>query len=182
MRFIQSFRCAALLGVVFAILPFLAQEQTSRNVLEITGTVKSGNMPLPGVTITASAGTTKFLTSTDFEGNYALAIGAEGEYTITAQLAGFAAVSKEIALSAANPHAHLDVELTLQSRVRVLQPGTAEPGRQQAGAQSVMRRAGSRVLPSRNRQERKASKPRTGFLTLPLCRGCRGTRPPNRLR
>ncbi len=177
MRFIQSFRCAALLGVVFAILPLLAQEQTSRNVLEITGTVKSGNMPLPGVTITASAGTTKFLTSTDFEGNYALAIGAEGEYTITAQLAGFAAVSKEIALSAANPHAHLDVELTLQSRVRVLQPGTAEPGRQQAGAQSGNAPRGFQSLALTEQTGTQGQQAPNGFPDIATLQGMSGDAP-----
>ena len=64
---------------------------------EIHGTVKSGNMPLPGVSITAANTLTgkKILTSTDAQGSYQLQVTSKGRYVIKADFPAFAAVAKE---------------------------------------------------------------------------------------
>src|SRR5262245_12434461 len=47
---------------------------------EITGTVKSGNVPLPGVTVSAANTLTgkKYITSTDTDGSFKIAVGGKG--------------------------------------------------------------------------------------------------------
>ncbi|HUK88478.1 MAG TPA: carboxypeptidase-like regulatory domain-containing protein, partial [Terriglobales bacterium] len=59
---------------------------------DIQGVVRSGNMPLPGVAISAANTLTgqKAVTSTDLDGSYALHVPADGRYVVRAQLAAFA--------------------------------------------------------------------------------------------
>ena len=61
---------------------------------EITGSVKSGKDPLPGVTVTAANTLTgkKYITSTDLDGSFKLAIGAKGRYVVRAEFSAFAPV------------------------------------------------------------------------------------------
>ena len=63
----------------------------------VHGTVKSGNVPLPGVTVTASNTLTgqKYATTTDIHGNYSMNIPASGRYVIKADLAAFALETRE---------------------------------------------------------------------------------------
>jgi len=96
----------------------------------ITGLVKSGNMPLPGVAITASNTLTgqKVTTWTDVTGNYNLQVPSNGRYVVRTQMAAFAPMTGEVLVNATNPSGKLNLELTLQSRV---QPDQAQPQSQQ---------------------------------------------------
>jgi hypothetical protein len=69
---------------------------------KIRGTVKAGNVPLPGVSITATNTLTgkKYATTTDIEGNYAMTIPKTGRYVVKAELAAFATVTTEVRLTA----------------------------------------------------------------------------------
>ena len=90
----------------------------------IAGLVKSGNMPLPGVSITASNTLTgqKVTTWTDVTGNYSMQVPANGRYVVRTQMAAFAPMTGEVLINAANPLGKLNLELTLQSRVQENQP------------------------------------------------------------
>src|SRR5437660_1026714 len=71
---------------------------------EISGTVKAGNTPLPGVSISATNTLTgqKALTSTDLDGSFKLTVPANGRYVVRAELAAFATITKEALINAAN--------------------------------------------------------------------------------
>ena len=69
----------------------------------ITGTVKAGAVPLPGVGVTATNTLTgkKYTTTTDVNGSFAMAIPRNGRYVVRAELAAFAPETKEILINAA---------------------------------------------------------------------------------
>ena len=60
------------------------------------GTVKAGNVPLPGVSIVATNTLTgqRYATVTDINGNYSMTIPANGRYVIKTELAAFAPETK----------------------------------------------------------------------------------------
>ncbi len=69
----------------------------------IKGTVKSGAVPLPGVSVTATNTLTgkKYATTTDITGAFAMTIPRNGRYVVRAELAAFAADTKEVLINAA---------------------------------------------------------------------------------
>ncbi|MEO6807249.1 MAG: TonB-dependent receptor [Edaphobacter sp.] len=69
----------------------------------ITGSVKAGAVPLPGVAVTAANTLTgkKYATTTDVNGAFAMAIPRNGRYVVKAELAAFATVTKEVLINAA---------------------------------------------------------------------------------
>src|ERR1700688_4547903 len=68
----------------------------------ISGTVKAGAVPLPGVAVTATNTLTgkKYTTTTDVNGAFSMTIARNGRYVVRAELAAFAAETKEILLNA----------------------------------------------------------------------------------
>jgi len=81
--------------------------------------VKSGNVPLPGVTVTAanSATAQKVITWTDVDGSFALQVPDDGRYMVRTQMAAFAVGTQEVVIGAANRNARVNLELVLLSRV-----------------------------------------------------------------
>jgi trimeric autotransporter adhesin len=69
----------------------------------ISGTVKAAAVPLPGVSVTATNTLTgkKYATTTDVNGSFAMAIPRNGRYVVKAELAAFAAETKEVLINAA---------------------------------------------------------------------------------
>jgi len=68
----------------------------------IRGTVKSGPIPLPGVGVTATNTLTgkKYATTTDVNGSFAMSVPGNGRYVVRAELAAFAAATKEVLINA----------------------------------------------------------------------------------
>jgi trimeric autotransporter adhesin len=68
----------------------------------ITGTVKAGAVPLPGVGVTATNTLTgkKYATTTDVNGAFSMAIPRNGRYVVKAELAAFATETKEVLINA----------------------------------------------------------------------------------
>jgi hypothetical protein len=97
------------------------------------GVVKSGNTPLPGVTVTAQNTLTgkRFQTTTDISGAWSLNIPQNGRYVIRTQFAGFAAGTEDAVLNAANNDQTVTFALILASRAAEQQH--SESARQQAG-------------------------------------------------
>src|SRR5271170_5090762 len=94
----------------------------------ISGTVKAGAVPLPGVTVTATNTLTgkKYATTTDVDGSFAMAIPRNGRYVVKAELAAFAPETKEILINAAGenggkPAQVAEFGLQLASRVQELE-------------------------------------------------------------
>ena len=85
---------------------------------EITGSVRSGKTPLPGVTVTAANTLTgkKYVAATNSEGKFSVLGLARGRYVVRIEFMGFAAFTQEVMLNPENPAAKVDAELMLASR------------------------------------------------------------------
>jgi hypothetical protein len=85
---------------------------------KLHGQVKSGNIPLPGVTVTAQNTLTgkRFSTTTDITGAWTLIIPQNGRYVIRTQFAAFAPGSQEAVLNAASRDQTVSFDLMLASR------------------------------------------------------------------
>jgi trimeric autotransporter adhesin len=68
----------------------------------ISGTVKAGTVPLPGVAVTATNTLTgkKYATTTDVNGAFAMTIPRNGRYVVKAELAAFATGTQEVLINA----------------------------------------------------------------------------------
>src|ERR1035438_837730 len=84
----------------------------------IHGTIKSGTVPLPGVSVTASNSLTgkKYSTTTDITGAYTLVIPQNGRYVLKTELAAFAPVTKDALLNATTHDQAVDFAILLASR------------------------------------------------------------------
>ncbi|HTW48655.1 MAG TPA: carboxypeptidase-like regulatory domain-containing protein [Acidobacteriaceae bacterium] len=100
----------------------------------IHGVVRDGNVPLPGVSVTASNSLTgkRYSTTTDITGSYTLTIPQNGRYVVRTDFAAFAAVTKEAVLNATARDLTVDFGLELASRAQQQQE-TAEAGGFSAG-------------------------------------------------
>jgi hypothetical protein len=125
----------------------------------IHGLVKSGNMPLPGVTVTAINTLTgqKALTWTTVDGTYALQVPANGRYVVRAQMAGFAPLTHEVVIAPATNNVQADLEMVLLSRAQQAAPANLQA--QIAGAMSEAGAGGN----ARNRSGGNASGNDRGF-------------------
>ena len=83
------------------------------------GTVRSGNIPLPGVTVAAQNTLTgkRYSTTTDINGGWTLTIAQNGRYVIRTQFAAFAPGAQEAVLNASSHDQAVNFELALASRV-----------------------------------------------------------------
>lgn len=82
------------------------------------GVVKSGTIPLPGVTVTAQNTLTgkRYSTTTNIAGEWSLTIPQNGRYVVRTQFAAFAQGSQEALLNGTIHDAGLNFELILASR------------------------------------------------------------------
>jgi outer membrane receptor protein involved in Fe transport len=87
---------------------------------EISGVVKSGNLPLPGVTITAANTLTgkKYSTSTDVDGSFRVAVSGKGRYVVRAEFSAFAPVTQEVLINDQNRSGRAELALVLLSRAQ----------------------------------------------------------------
>ncbi|HEY6307067.1 MAG TPA: TonB-dependent receptor [Candidatus Angelobacter sp.] len=87
---------------------------------EITGTVKSGAVPLPGVTVSAANTLTgrKYLTSTDLDGSFKIVVSGKGRYVVRAEFSAFAPVTQEIVINEQNRSGKADLAMILLSRAQ----------------------------------------------------------------
>ena len=102
----------------------------------IRGQVKSGTVPLPGVSITATNTLTgrKYSTTTDINGSFVMAIPQNGRYVLKTDFAGFAAVTKEALLNATSHDQKVEFAVVLASRAEAQDASeTATTTRQSSG-------------------------------------------------
>ena len=104
---------------------------------EITGVVKSGNMPLPGVTVTAANTLTgkKYITSTEPDGSFKIVIGGKGRYVVRAEFSAFAPVTQEVILNEQNRIGKADLSMILLSRAEQQAQQQQQQQRQQIAQQ-----------------------------------------------
>lgn len=109
------------------------------------GVVKSGNVPLPGVTVTAQNTLTgkKFSTTTDISGAWSLTLPQNGRYVIRTQFAAFAPGSQEALLNAASHDQTVDFQLMLASRAAQQERQANGSVNLQAAANMIQQLAGN---------------------------------------
>ena len=95
--------------------PIPAAQPTS---FEISGTVRSGKTPLPGVTVTAANTLTgkKFSVATAASGTYLFNGLPRGRYVVRVEFMGFATQTQEVTLKPETPSGKFDAEMILASR------------------------------------------------------------------
>ncbi len=149
-------RLFLLLCVWVALLPAGGAQSTPVSTGgPVHGTVKAGNVPLPGVSIVATNTLTgqRYATVTDINGNYSMTIPASGRYVLKAELAAFAAETKVAVVKSPAPgstaaapvNQQADFSLTLASRVPPETPQqnvAANPGQGARQAGTVRRNTG----------------------------------------
>jgi len=112
--------CMALIGAVVFVCLTHAQEAppAPATTFQISGVVKSGKTPLPGVTVTASNTLTgkKFSVATAIDGSYVLKGLPRGRYVVKVEFMGFATQTQEVTVNPENPAGKTETELVLASR------------------------------------------------------------------
>jgi trimeric autotransporter adhesin len=121
--------CVALICAALLVCLGFAQEQESpavreapppppRTAFDITGTVKNGKTPLPGVTVTAANTLTgkKVSVATAPNGTFLIKGVPRGRYVVKVDFMGFAPQTQEVVLNPDNPIAKVDVDMMLASR------------------------------------------------------------------
>jgi len=85
---------------------------------EISGIVRAGKTPLPGVTVTASNSLTgkKFSVATGANGTYTFTGLPRGRYVVRIEFMGFAPQTQEVVLKPETPTGKFDAEMILASR------------------------------------------------------------------
>ncbi len=85
---------------------------------EITGVVRAGKTPLPGVTVTAANTLTgkKFSVATAANGTYTFTGLPRGRYVVRVEFMGFAPQTQEVILKPETPAGKFDAEMILASR------------------------------------------------------------------
>ncbi len=104
------------------------------------GVVKSGSVPLPGVTVTAQNTLTgrRFRTTSDVTGAWGMNLPQNGRYVVRTQFAGFAPGDEEAVLNAASHDQTVNFELMLASRA-AQQAQREEQGAQGSQAEQAIR-------------------------------------------
>lgn len=113
---------------------------------KLHGAVKSGTIPLPGVTVTAQNTLTgkRYSTTTDITGSWQLNIPQNGRYVIRTQFAAFAGGTQEAVLNASSHDQTVSFELILASRQAEIDRQQAQQGaRQGIDEQIVQQMAGN---------------------------------------
>jgi hypothetical protein len=134
--------------VAGAAIPSVPAPTTADSVTggRLYGVVKSGNIPLPGVTVTAQNTLTgkRYSTTTDITGAWSMTISQNGRYVIRTQFAAFAQGSEEALLNATGHDRKVNFDLMLASRAAAQQQASAgQNGEESAAQQAVRQLAGN---------------------------------------
>jgi trimeric autotransporter adhesin len=112
--------CVALICAILLVCLGFAQEPpaASSSTFQISGTVKNGKTPLPGVTVTAANTLTgkKFSVATALDGSFVFKAVPRGRYVVKIEFMGFATLTQEVVLNPENPAGKVEAELVLASR------------------------------------------------------------------
>jgi hypothetical protein len=111
---------------------------------EISGQVRSGNIALPGVIVSAANALTgkKYSTSTDVDGTFKISVTGKGRYVIRAEFSAFAPATQEVLINDQNRDGKADLAMVLLSRAQK----EAQQEQRQQVAQQLGGRAGMQQL------------------------------------
>src|SRR5581483_9634399 len=141
-RLLHGRHCFRVLLAGLAILTAAGAEGYAQNVSpvagEVFGIVRSGNMAVPGATVTATdtdSGTRIATTTSNPDGSYMLPLAA-GDYSVEVQMTAFANASREVVINDRVSQVRADFDLVLQSRIRQMPGGGRFAGTGRVGGQS----------------------------------------------
>ena len=123
-RLVHFLRYAGMICLVVFLLP----------ASEHHGLVKFGGLPVPGATVTASQGDKKLSTVTDPAGAYAFADLADGTWTITVEMPGFAPFQQEVGVAPGAPSPEWTLKMLPLSDMKTVAPPTPAPAAPQTTA------------------------------------------------
>ncbi len=75
------------------------------------GVVKSGGLPIPGATVTATMGDKKIITTTDENGAYAFNNLSDGTWTLEIEMLGFAKFTSQVGIALDAPSPQWELKL-----------------------------------------------------------------------
>lgn len=106
---------------------------------EITGVVKSGSVPLPGVAVSAANTLTgkKYFTSTDVDGTFKISVTGKGRYVVKAEFSAFAPLTQEVVINDENRNGKAEIAMVLLSRAQKAAQQEAQQEQRQQGAQQL---------------------------------------------
>jgi hypothetical protein len=94
---------------------------------EHRGTVQSGGVPLPGVTVTATSGDKKVTTTTDDNGAYLFPNLDDGVWTVRFEMLGFGPIAKEIGVVPDAPAAQFEMKLLSAAEIKAAVAAATAP-------------------------------------------------------
>jgi hypothetical protein len=105
----------------------------------IEGVVRSGQTPLPGVTVTVKNTLTgkQYVTATNGRGAFTLHIDEDGRYVVRTEFAAFAPTTKEVLLHGGKAAPQTDFSLMLESRQQQMEQAQARREASQARGQGT---------------------------------------------
>jgi trimeric autotransporter adhesin len=114
--------CVVLICAVLLVCLGFAQEPPppppAPTTYQISGIVKSGKTPLPGVAVTAANTLTgkKFTAATALDGSFTFKSVPRGRYVVKVEFMGFATVTQEVMRNPEHPGGKVEAEMVLASR------------------------------------------------------------------
>jgi len=95
---------------------------------EYHGSVITGGLPIPGVTITAAQADKKVVTTTDERGQFAFVELADGTWTLEVEMLGFAKLTREVGVAPAAPPPQFSLKILSEAELlATLEPLQAAP-------------------------------------------------------
>jgi len=95
----------------------------------VRGVVKSGNMPIPGASISISntPSDQRILATTDVDGSYSATVPSFSSYTVRVQMVAFADSTQQVVVDSSHQNVTANFELTLLSRTHEASPQPRKP-------------------------------------------------------
>ena len=114
---------------------------------EISGVVKSGNVLLPGVAVSAANTLTgkKYFTSTDLDGTFKISVTGKGRYVVKAEFSAFAPLTQEIVINDENRNGKAEMVMVLLSRAQKEEQQAAQQEQRQQAQQLASSGRGAAV-------------------------------------
>jgi len=96
---------------------------------EYRGQVTFGGLPVPGATVTVTAGDKTFTAITDPQGLYSFPELADGNWTVEIHMLGFAAIQEGVAIGLSTPLAKWELQLLPLDRIGARVAADPSPAR-----------------------------------------------------